>query len=413
MPMPVRALPVVQNWDCRNCGDCCRSYAVRVSEVEKARIDAQGWDVPGVVPDGKGGHQLAHTPTGACVFLGPDERCQIHAKFGAAAKPMACRVYPFVLVPAGDHWRVGMRMSCPSAAANLGRSLKVHAAELAEFTGLIEADAGTHFASNLPAPDLQPGQPATWPDLLRFTKCLTGIMADAATPVDHRLRKILALAELCKKSRFETVTGGRLAEFLTVITGAVAEDVPVAAADVPPPKWLGRTVFRQMAAIYSRTDNGRNAGVASRGRWTRIRAAWRFAVGKGTVPKLHARIPATTFAAAEQPDGPMTPAMDALLTRFYLVKLESMQFAGPTNYRRSYWAGLDSLALTYPVIQWLARVLAAAGSLTREDALALAVRQVDDHYGYNPQLGTARMAWGTQVLADRGEIGRLAAWYSR
>ena len=38
MPMPVRSLPVVQNWDCGGCGECCRSYHVRVSDAERASL---------------------------------------------------------------------------------------------------------------------------------------------------------------------------------------------------------------------------------------------------------------------------------------------------------------------------------------------------------------------------------------
>ena len=120
MPMPVRALPVVQNWDCAGCAACCRQYAVWVDDDERARIESQGWEkepdfqgVPLFVREGgrlTGSEwKLNARADGACVFLGPDNRCRIHERFGSAAKPLACRVYPFMLVPAGDHWRLGLR----------------------------------------------------------------------------------------------------------------------------------------------------------------------------------------------------------------------------------------------------------------------------------------------------------------
>ena len=59
---------------------------------------------------------LNHRADGGCVFLGADNLCRIHGKFGSAAKPLACRIYPFLLVPAGDHWNLGLRLACPSAA---------------------------------------------------------------------------------------------------------------------------------------------------------------------------------------------------------------------------------------------------------------------------------------------------------
>src|SRR5687767_24944 len=116
MPMPVRSLPVAQNWDCHSCGGCCRQYHVPVSDAERERIGEQGWekepDFQGVelfVRERGGEDRLNHRPDGGCVFLGPDNLCRIHAKFGSAGKPLACRVYPYMLVPAGDHWRLGLR----------------------------------------------------------------------------------------------------------------------------------------------------------------------------------------------------------------------------------------------------------------------------------------------------------------
>lgn len=419
MPLPVKSLPVVQGWDCHGCGDCCKTYHVRVTGPEKARIESQNWaadpDLAGaetVVFDPKfGGHRLVHTPDGTCVFLGPGNRCRIHAKFGAAAKPMACRIYPFVMVPAGDHWRVGIRFACPSAAANDGRPLAAHAAELAEYAGLLEADAPAPVG-DLPPPELQPGQTVPWPDVLRFVAVIGDRLADASVPLERRLRQVLALGEVSKKSKFDTVSGSRLKEYLELVSTAVAEDVPTDAASVPPPGWVGRTVFRQTVALYARKDNGPDPGIAARGRWTRFKAAYRFAVGRGAVPKLHGLIPDTTFAAAEQPAGTLSKQADALLTRYYSVKVNSVQFCGPSYFNRPFWEGLEALVLTFPAVMWLSRVLTTADR-PRDEAIHLALRVVDDNFGFNKLLGAGRQAWAIRALADRGEIARLVAWYGR
>src|SRR3989442_9372312 len=98
MSSPLRALPVVQNWDCHSCSWCCREYIVHVSDEERERIEKQGWDKePGfegvpVVVKKKGRWQLNQTAAQACVFLAENGLCRIHAKFGAAAKPLACRM---------------------------------------------------------------------------------------------------------------------------------------------------------------------------------------------------------------------------------------------------------------------------------------------------------------------------------
>src|SRR5207253_4874543 len=58
-----------------------------------------------------------------------------------------------------------------------------------------------------------------------------------------------------------------------------------------------------------------------------------------SVPKLHARIPEVTFEQAEQPAGPLSKDADALLTRYYRLKVESLQFCGPTNFDLPVWDG--------------------------------------------------------------------------
>src|SRR5262249_22036867 len=116
MSWPVRHLPVVQNWDCHACTNCCREYAVPVTTEDHQRIAAQGWERE---PDfqnrpifvrvsgrlwGPKRYRLYHHEDGRCLFLSDEGRCRIHERFGADAKPLACRVFPFALVPAGDHW---------------------------------------------------------------------------------------------------------------------------------------------------------------------------------------------------------------------------------------------------------------------------------------------------------------------
>ena len=89
----------------------------------------------------------------------------------------------------------------------------------------------------------------------------------------------------------------------------------------------------------------------------------------------------------EQPAGPLPDASERLLERYYRVKLESYQFFGPTNFNASYWEGFESLLLTFPAAMWLARMFR---DRPREQAVAQAVRMVDDNFGYNRLLGTRR-----------------------
>jgi lysine-N-methylase len=419
MPLPVRSLPVLQNWDCHGCTDCCREFRVQVTADEKSRIDGQNWDAD---PDMKGvkvfardggflsgQYRLNQLADSTCVFLDPKGGCRIHAKFGSEAKPLACRIYPFVLVPFGDHWRISLRFACPSATNDQGRPIAAHDRELREFAAALEKRE--RFAErSLSAPMLQWAQTVPWSDLAILIRAFLGIVQDERRPLEWRLRHMLAVINLCRQSRFDKITGDRLKEFLSVIGDGVSPDVPAHPEAVGPPGWVGRILFRQIMAIYARKDSGPDRGISRRGRAALLWAAMKFAQGVGTVPRLHALIPETTFEKIENSTGPLSTAASKMLTRYYQVKLASGQFFGPTNFRRQFWDGLESLILTFPAIMWLGRAL---HDRPKDEAIALALRMTDDNFGFNPLLGSQRQLFGARVLAGRGELGKLVAWYGR
>jgi lysine-N-methylase len=410
---------VLQNWDCQGCTDCCREYHVHVTDAERQRIEAQGWQedaalgkVPLFVREGAAWntqYRLNQRQDGRCVFLSEQGRCRIHEKFGSAAKPLACRLYPFVLVPAGDHWRVGIRYSCPEAAANQGRPLGDYQAELATYAADLEQQLGGD-GTPIPPPPLQGAQQVTWPDLLLFVKALLALLQDSDDSIERRWRKCLALANLCRQARFDQIHGARLAEFLNLVGAGLDAEVPARADEVPPPTWVGRILFRQVVALYARQDRGPHRGLAAKGRLALLGAAWRFARGTGLVPQVHGSIPAKTFKELEEPAGPLPPEVEQVLERYYRVKVGSMQFCGPNNYHLPFWEGLETLSLTLPAILWLNRAFA---DLTPMAAIQQAVRIVDNNFGFNPLLGGRRQRLGLSILARRGELVKLIAWYGR
>src|SRR5262249_51476209 len=114
---------------------------IKLSDEECRRIEAQGWDaakdLDGFSPFRRDGWLRRRTflnrrPDGSCVFLSPEGRCHIHERHGYETKPLACRLFPFVLMPIADHWRVSVRFACPSAAASVGRSIAEHDTELTD-----------------------------------------------------------------------------------------------------------------------------------------------------------------------------------------------------------------------------------------------------------------------------------------
>jgi lysine-N-methylase len=439
--MQVRSLPVLQNWDCHSCGDCCRSYAVPVTADERRRIEGQGWEalpefagVPFWVRRG-GEFYLNHRADGACVFLGPDNLCRIHGKFGSAAKPLACRIYPFLLVPAGDHWNLGLRLACPSAAENKGRPLSAQLADAREYAAFFESTTAQEKLKAGPPP-LAGSTVVPWGDVARIAAAVSKLLADERDPFERRWRKVLFIVSMLRKATFDgggdpktrrgdrgetaggsphrrAVTGGRLSEMLHVLGEAAGDEEPKTAAEVPRPSWVGRTVFRQLAAVYARKDHGAEKGTAQRGPVGRVWSAVKFAAGRGRVPKLHAALTdAATFAAGETPLGALSDATVSLLSRWHRMKVESLQFCGPPNFGLGVWEGLESLALTFPAAMWLARVL-VAGGMPVDAAVTRAIRMVDDNFGFNPLLGSARQKFALRLIANRGDLPRLVAWYGR
>jgi lysine-N-methylase len=284
-----------------------------------------------------------------------------------------------------------------------------HLSALREYTDALEKQAGL-AGRELPAPMLQRAQTVPWSDISILIRGFREIVVDERRPLEWRLRKCLAVIALGRESRFDKITGDRLKEFLDVIGDGVNPEVPAHPEAVPPPGWLGRMLFRQSIAIYARKDSGRHRGIARKGRIALIWAAWKFARGSGRVPKVHGLLPDVTFEQVEAPTGPLSEAGVRLLERYYRVKIESGQFFGPTNFKRRFWDGLESFLLTYPTIRWLARALV---DRPRDEAVNLAVRIVDDNFGFNPLLGSRRQLFGSRLLARRGELARLIAWYSR
>ncbi len=418
MSLPIRHLPLIQNWDCQECGNCCREYQISVTDDERSTIEANGWATDPAIggrplfvatgPLWSRRYVLNHRQDGSCVFLNPQNRCMLHERFGAAAKPFPCRLYPFVLIPAGDHWRVGLRFACPSAAANQGKPLSEALSELHRYTDDMERRSAVQ-AEEVRPPPLTAGHTTSWPDVSRFVSAILALLGNRKDRFERRMRKSLALANLCLHARFEQVSGARLGEFLHVVTSSLAEEVPINPASLEKPSWYAQLLFRQALAIYARKDQGPNRGLV-RGRIALALAAWKFTRGRGTVPRLHSWLPDTTFQDVENMRGVLSPAVDEVLERYYTVKISSLQFCGSGHFGFPFWEGFQALALTLPVILWLTRALNQAYP---EDAVIRAIGMADRNYGFNRVLGMRRQRIALSLLARDRNLARLIGWYSR
>lgn len=421
MPLPLE-LPTIQNWSCHNCGSCCRQHAIAITAEEHARIAGQNWNADDGIPSGQSlfervgpfpwskWYRLAHQPDGACVFLNERGLCRIHAKFGEAAKPLACRIYPYAFHPAGKKIAVSLRFSCPSVAANRGRSVAAQEHDLKTLERLVVPEG----AERVPPPEISPGQRLDWPDTLRVVRQLDDIFARGAGSVTANLLHALKLVDLIGQSRFQKIRGPRLDEFLQIVATAAGE-VPADPAALPEPSPVGRLQFRMLCAQYARRDTAGERNSLWKIRWRLLCMAVRFARGKGQVPPVQEVFTEVPFADLERAFGPLPGEADEVLTRYLRVKLQGLHFCGPAYYNVPLVEGFQSLALVIPAVLWMARWLALGQGRTRLETgdVSQAVSIADHHHGYSPAFGQNGFRRRVRLLARVDDISKLAAWYSR
>lgn len=433
-------LPVIQNWSCHNCGGCCREHLIEITEHEKRQIEKQGWTAadgismerPVIQKIGRGRFRLAHQHDGACVFLDDKGFCRIHAKFGEAAKPLACRVYPYAFHPAGHGLSVSLRFSCPSVVQNRGNAVDDQRSDLQQLASKVVSGKESH----VPPPSIHGDQRVEWPDFHRFLKALDDAIADDSVDFVVRLLRVLSWLELVEESQFQTIRGAKLDEYLNLLISASEQAQPDNDLPIVRPKRIARVIFRLIAAQFSRHDTE----ALVRGGWkTRLRlgdAAIRFALGLGTVPQLpesasvakvfaeneneahsvhETELAAARFSLLEGEFQCRRAEIDALFTRYFRVKIQGIHFCGPAHYDSPLLDGFRCLALMYPVVLWLARVRAVRHgrrSMKLMDVEA-ALATADHNFGYSPALGTTSALNRINILSRLNQLTRLCAWYSR
>lgn len=95
---------------CHACGACCHGMRIRLlGDEETGRILSLGAELGVDDPVDNGRLRFVD---GHCVFLGDNQLCRIHQRFGAASKPVLCRQYPAVLVHTESDTRIGIDPGC-------------------------------------------------------------------------------------------------------------------------------------------------------------------------------------------------------------------------------------------------------------------------------------------------------------
>jgi lysine-N-methylase len=420
MPLPPLQLPTIQNWSCHNCSGCCRQHLIEITEEERQRILDQKWTVEDGVPDGpvvvphrgsmfKKSWRLAHGSDGGCVFLNDDGLCRIHAKFGEAAKPLACRIYPYALHPAGKKVTVSLRFSCPSVVANLGKPVSENRDELKKIERLVVPEN----ADRIPPPQISKREQLDWPDTLKIVNALHELITqDDEFGIIERLYRALFVAGLVGEAQFDVIRGARLGDFLEILAEAASgEELPEPAQ----PAGVMQMQFRLLVAHYARKDTVADLDAGLAGRWRLFRAATKFASGRGSATPLQDCFKEVPFDALEQPFGDLPEEFEEILTRYLSVKLQGLHFCGPAYYGIPLVEGFRSLVLIVAVMCWIAKWLAASDGRSEwtTDDLSKAMTIADHHHGYSPIFGSSGFRRRVNMFAKTDDLTRILLWHTR
>ncbi|HWL08365.1 MAG TPA: YkgJ family cysteine cluster protein [Planctomicrobium sp.] len=420
MPTPPIQFPILQNWSCHNCGGCCRQHAVYITPEERARIESQKWSPESGIPAeqplfleerswlSKPKTRLAHQPDGACVFLDDNGLCRIHGKFGEAAKPLACRIYPYAFHPAGNKLTVSLRFSCPSVADNLGKPVPLQQKDLRTLAGLV---VPKNYQSPAP-PKLASGTQLNWDDTLLVIKAIDHSLADESVPLPLQLLRTLFWMDLIEQSKFTKISGERLAELLVVLQEGSQIELPELPENPPAPSSIALVQFRLLAGQYARKDTEGNIDTSFKGRTRQLQKALQLTQSGGLLPEFDETFKAVPADSLNQSFGSLPASSVEMLRRYYRVKIQGLHFCGVACYGLPVVEGLQSLFLTFPIILALAKWIAASDSRTewKHEDLREALNRVDHQHGYSPALGTWGARRRVKNLVAVGELQKLILW---
>jgi len=389
---------------------------IDLSDEEKRRIEGQGWaaadgvDPLTMIVAEKGRFRLGHQTDGACVFLDAAGRCRIHSRFGEPAKPRACRLFPLSLHPVARKLVVGVRFSCPSAAANSGPPLSDQLPALGELAGLVVPEGFAEF----PAPAILQEAGLDWPDFMRFVSWLDKTMSPENQPVSLKLQRALHCLGAVEKAGFDQISGPEADEILGALSQNAATELPASAPAPVPPTRIGRLLFRTLVFTYARRDSIQNLHAGAGYRLRMLWAMLQFARASGRVPGLIPGLKPVQFAALAESFGALPAEAETTLTRFFRVKIQSLHFCGRAFYGLPLIEGFQNLALLFPVILWLARWQAAAeerSDISNSD-IERAIILADHHHGYSPILASAWSRQRVRLLGRRNDISRLCGAFA-
>lgn len=404
-------------FNCRSCDiGCCARMAIPISEAERKSL--RRLNIPELPPEDEcfpsspdGNRSLGKRPDGSCVYA-DGVRCRIHAVYGYAAKPLACRIFPLHL----QLWKDGgisaeYRFFCSGVAAGEGK-------KLGELTSQVRVFA-SELASRRPPDDAVYSARNPLP-LEKVRKIFAGyrqILHDEnlAWPVRlYGMSRVLAFHARPEMERGLAAADDAFADeaksFLLKSRTLLEAELDKRAGDRP--DVAVRTAFHQLVCAYLREDDP----AARQGFGRRLARSFhqlRIVLGGGSLADLNSAAPAAPGGRLTGGGVPpeMRPAAAELFRHFFYGKLDSMHFCGRQVHNYTFEEGMRHLLLLAPVTMALAAGYAAAAGRGEIDGwdMRRAACRADATFARSPVFRVGQVKGWMERLAKPEHYAALLA----
>ncbi|MEI6272334.1 MAG: YkgJ family cysteine cluster protein [Phycisphaerae bacterium] len=423
-----------QRYSCHGCGSCCRDFTVQLTDTDLQKLHEQGWKErlgQEYVVQFRGHSWLKQTDDGACVFLGDNGLCKVHAEFGLEAKPLACQFFPFMLSPNVCDTHVGISFACGSVVASKGAELESHRGDVRRMSELLPASA--------PMPvQLQGKIIASESEVASIETALDGWLCKKNISPSLRYEGFAWLVTSLLQANLGNVRGEKLRQLVNTLSDAVEQELPL--LDWPEPSPRAWKLLRQ--AVFTRIEDPKIGDLLKRGKMVSVFGQWarsrKWAVGKGISPQTTG-FRSVDFASFESTlgvfDAPKTlisdgtsisveaakntltdsqshdaEAMDDLLQRWIRATILGGRAWGSGLYGLPIDQGLGLIMVNLLTALWLARFHAAGRGAQHVSLLDLqvAVGRVDRTSGRAVWLATAGERLRVKWLSHSDSLRLLA-----
>ena len=322
---------------------------------------------------------LAHKENGDCIYLDPETTlCRLEVRFGHAAKPLGCRLFPYQLSRVLPKVvSAGIRLDCLAAQQNKGPLMtdqREQIVKLAREMELVGESSGTALGGLHSDTAIQ------------LTESFAGFFSDDTDPAVGSLSLLLAARHFAELGTDFLNDRATMREILPPLLEKFRHR---AGAELAQTKSLGamdRLFFRLWLGNYLRRDE-ELIGQTRR----RLRRMFDFTAilfGGGNLRHLGSEHPNLSLRQAGMFERrftePSAPSVWECWRRFARGRLRTLQFFGESVQGANFFVGLKRLATLFALVNAAAKVNAVASSRANKLEAAdveYAVGVIDHAYG--------------------------------